>query len=696
MSARYAIGVDIGGTFTDCVVVDDEANITVAKSPTTPLDRAQGFFASIDGAAEKLGIAPSDLLGACDRIVHGTTTGTNAIVSREGAIVGLLTTDGFRDVMFMMKGGGRTAGLPPDQLLDVPSTYKPEPLVPKRLIAEVQERIDVDGDVLVPIDEDQARKAIEALADQGAEAIAVSTMWSVKNPAHEQRLVELAQEMLPDTFVTCGSELVSRVGEYERTTAAVMNAYIGPLMVEYVQAIETEAAARGFAGRVLFAQCAGGAITGDEAKRAPIRTVSSGPVAGIVSSQLLAARLGEPNVIAADMGGTTFDVSVIRDGVALERQLSVFQRYEVALPMLDVESIGAGGGSIAWIDGSGRLNVGPQSAGASPGPACYGQGGTEATTTDADIVLGLIDPNSFLSGRMALDPDLAEAAVGRLADQLGLGLLETAAGISRIVDSKMADLIRRMSVLRGFDPRHFACFAFGGGGPVHAAAVAAEAGIARVIVPLPEVAALWSALGAVASDVSHVYQDTTEFLLPASGDDVTAVFDQLERRALSTLDDEGFGDGDIELRRSVRMKFAMQVHDVEVPVRAGDLNDVDVKQIDQEFDEIYENLFGKGSGYRQGGVQISGFQVRVSAATPKPDFAVKTPDSAGSVSTSRDVYWAELRETVDTPVTRLTNQVLPGSIQGPHLLELPDTVIVIRPGQQGQFDEAGNFIIDVR
>jgi N-methylhydantoinase A len=696
MSARYAIGVDIGGTFTDCVVVDDEANITVAKSPTTPLDRAQGFFASIDGAAEKLGIAPSDLLGACDRIVHGTTTGTNAIVSREGAIVGLLTTDGFRDVMFMMKGGGRTAGLPPDQLLDVPSTYKPEPLVPKRLIAEVQERIDVDGDVLVPIDEDQARKAIEALADQGAEAIAVSTMWSVKNPAHEQRLVELAQEMLPDTFVTCGSELVSRVGEYERTTAAIMNAYIGPLMVEYVQAIETEAAARGFAGRVLFAQCAGGAITGDEAKRAPIRTVSSGPVAGIVSSQLLAARLGEPNVIAADMGGTTFDVSVIRDGVALERQLSVFQRYEVALPMLDVESIGAGGGSIAWIDGSGRLNVGPQSAGASPGPACYGQGGTEATTTDADIVLGLIDPNGFLSGRMALDPDLAEAAVGRLADQLGLGLLETAAGISRIVDSKMADLIRRMSVLRGFDPRHFACFAFGGGGPVHAAAVAAEAGIARVIVPLPEVAALWSALGAVASDVSHVYQDTTEFLLPASGDDVTAVFDQLERRALSTLDDEGFGDGDIELRRSVRMKFAMQVHDVEVPVRAGDLNDVDVKQIDQEFDEIYENLFGKGSGYRQGGVQISGFQVRVSAATPKPDFAVKTPDSAGSVSTSRDVYWAELRETVDTPVTRLTNQVLPGSIQGPHLLELPDTVIVIRPGQQGQFDEAGNFIIDVR
>ena len=547
----------------------------------------------------------------------------------------------------------------------------------------------------MPLDEDHARQAIEALADQGAEAIAISTLWSVKNPAHEERLVELVQDALPGTFVTRGSELVSRVGEYERTTATVMNAYIGPLMVEYVEAIETGAAERGFAGRVLFAQCAGGAITGEEAKRTPIRTVSSGPVAGIVSSELLAARLDEPNVIAADMGGTTFDVSVIRDGLALERQLSVFQRYEMALPMLDVESIGAGGGSIAWIDGSGRLNVGPQSAGASPGPACYGQGGTEATTTDADVVLGLIDPTTFLNGRMTLDRAKAEAAIAKLAEPLGMTMLETAAGISRIVDSKMADLIRRMSVLRGFDPRHFACFAFGGGGPVHAAAVAAEAGIGKVIVPLPEVAALWSALGAVASDVSHVYQDTSEFLLPASGADVTAVFNKLEAKAMATLEEEGFGDGDIELRRSVRMKFAMQVHTVEVPVGSGDLDDLAVKQIDQDFDEIYENLFGQGSGYRQGGVQISGFQIRVTSATPKPEFATKAKSDAGVERTSRSVYWSELRETVDTPVVRLTDQVLAESLAGPHLVELPDTVIVIRPGQSGEFDDAGNFIINI-
>lgn len=695
MSNSYAIGVDIGGTFTDCVVVDEAGNTTVAKTPTTPRDRSEGFFESIDRAAEKMGMASPDLLAASSRIVHGTTTGTNAIISREGAVVGLLTTQGHRDVMFLMKGGGRTAGLPPDQLLDVPSTHKPEALVPRHLIAEVRERIDVDGDVLVPLDENQAREAIENLADQGAESIAISTLWSVKNPVHEERLIELVEEVLPGTFVTSGSRLVSRVGEYERTTATVMNAYIGPLMVAYVQAIETGATERGFVGRVLFAQCAGGAITGEEAKKAPIRTLSSGPVAGIVSSELLASRLSEPNVIAADMGGTTFDVSVIRDGTALERQLSVFQRYEMALPMLDVESIGAGGGSIGWIDRSGRLNVGPQSAGASPGPACYGQGGREATTTDADVVLGLIDPDTFLHGRMKLDSAKAEAAVGHLAKQLNLGLVETAAGISRIVDSKMADLIRRMSVLRGFDPRHFSCFAFGGGGPVHAAAVASEAGIGKVIIPLPKVAALWSALGAVASDVSHVYQDTTEFLLPASGSDVTAVFDQLERQALSTIEAEGFNNGEIELRRSVRMKFAMQVHTVEVPVRGGDLNDSAIKKIDQDFDEIYENLFGKGSGYRQGGVQISGFQIRVTSATPKPEFATKVKDDTGVEHTSRLVYWSELAQTVDTPVVRLTDQVLSESLSGPYLVELPDTVIVIRPGQSGKFDETGNFVINI-
>ena len=528
----YVIGVDIGGTFTDCVVYAPDGTMTGAKAPTTPENRAQGFFDSIEVAAEKLDLPLRELLERSERVVHGTTAGTNAIVARDGAVTGLITTAGHGDIMFLMGGGGRTSGLAADQALHVPSTDKPEPLVPKRLIATVPERIDVDGDVVVQLDEDAAREAIRHLVqDEGAESLAISLMWSVQNPRHEQRIRELAAEVAPEVFVSCGSDLVNQVGEYERTTTAVMNAYIGPLMVRYIDSIEAGAAERGFPHRVLFAQCAGGAITGDEAKVAPIRTVQSGPVAGIVSSQMLARQIGTENVLLADMGGTTFDVSVIRHGSGLRRNVSTFQRYELALPMLDVESVGAGGGSIAWVDSSGRLNVGPRSAGAVPGPACYGNGGTEATVTDADVVLGVIDPDRFLSGRMEIKPELAEEAIGRLAERLELGLLETAAGINRIVDAKMADLVRRMSVLRGLDPRRFHLYAFGGGGPVHSPEVARQAGIAHVVVPLPAIAAMWSALGAAVADVTHVYQQPRSFALPVRAEQIEGIFGALESRA---------------------------------------------------------------------------------------------------------------------------------------------------------------------
>ena len=309
-------------------------------------------------------------------------------------------------------------------------------------------------------------------------------------------------------------------------------------------------------------------------------------------------------MIATDMGGTTFDVSVIRDGVPLQREVSILQRYELALPALDIESVGAGGGSVAWIDESGRLNVGPHSAGADPGPASYGRGGTETTVTDADVILGVIRPEAFLNGRMPLDAALAEEAIGRLAARLDLSTPETAAGINRIVDSRMADLIRRMSLMRGLDPRNFTCFAYGGGGPVHAAAVARETGIRKVVVPIPRVGALWSALGAATADVTHVYQEAETLTMPADPAKVSATFRRLEDRARTTLEDEGFGDRPIAMRRVVRMKFTAQVHDVEVPVGEGDLDEAAIAQLDEDFGRIYEELFGPGSGYREGGVQI--------------------------------------------------------------------------------------------
>lgn len=690
-----SIGVDIGGTFTDCIVAFDDGTIVGGKSPTTPHDRSLGFFSAIERVAEKLSLPVSELMIRCRRLVHGTTTGTNAIVSREGAEVGLLTTAGHGDALSMMRGSGRTAGLPADDLLNISETYKPQSLVPRHRVREIPERMDVDGEEIVPLDEDAVVAAARHLVADGVEAIAVSFLWSVKNPSHEQRAVELVQAALPEIFVTCGSGLVGTMGEYERTTTAVMNAYIGPLMLRYIDAIESGASQRGYTREVLFAQCGGGAITVSEARQAPIRTVQSGPVAGIIATERLAARIGEPNVLAADMGGTTFDVSVIRDGEPLERSTSLFERLELALPMFDVESIGAGGGSIAWLDETGRLNVGPRSAGADPGPACYGRG-EYATTTDADVVLGLIDPEKYLGGRMRIDPGRSAAAVGRLADQLGLGLHETAAGISRIVDARMADLIRRMSVMRGFDPRKFCCFAFGGGGPVHAAAVAREAGVARVIVPLPVTAALWSAVGAATADVVHVFQSPHTFEEPFDGKQLEEEFSRMEDQGLAQLLAEGFDHERIALSRRLRMKYAMQVHDVEVPVDAIEDSRAGVDGLVERFGVIYENLFGAGSGFREGGVAITGFQLRAIGRTEKGQFAaLNGGELADAAQGDRDVYWYENGKSSATPVWEIGyGQRIP-SLVGPALVQLPDSVVAIRPGQTAEMDALGNIIIHV-
>jgi N-methylhydantoinase A len=693
----YAIGVDIGGTFTDCVLLGPDGSLIGAKAPTTPHDRSEGFFAAIARAAEKAGLSERDLLSGASRLVHGTTTGTNAIVSRAGAKVGLLATAGHSDVMFLMRGGGRTAGLSPDEALQVYTTYKPDPLVPRNMIAEVTERVDVTGEVIVPLDEAGVREAIRYLVEeQHAEAIAISLLWSFRNQQHEHRLRELVKEIAPELFVCCASDIVTQLGEYERTTTAVMNAYIGPLMTQYIDLIEQGARERGFPGRVLFAQCAGGAITGEEARVNPIRTVQSGPVAGIVSSQMLCEQLGYTDVLLADMGGTTFDVSVIRNGQPLRRTTSLFQRYELALPMLDVESVGAGGGSLAWLDESGRLNVGPKSAGAYPGPACYGNGNATATITDADVELGFIDPATFLNGRMEIDAELSRAALAEAGSTLGLNSHAAAAGMNRLADAKMADLIRRMSVMRGLDPRRFAMLAFGGGGPVHATAVAREAGIGKVVIPLPHIAAMWSALGAAVSDVTHLYQRPSDLRLPTSADDLNAAFRALEDQAQQMFAADGFAGQPLTIVRTLRMKYAAQVFDVEVPMPNGELSPDDVAAIGERFGVIYEGLFGQGAGYAEAGVIITNVTVRATLETAKPLLprVDETSSSAVVERSYRPVYWAEEGVALETPVIRLRQGVVDDDVKGPALIELPDTVVVIHPGQTARFDGFGNLVVD--
>jgi len=685
----YAVGVDIGGTFTDCAIVGPDGAVRTGKVPTRPDDRARSFFEAIEEAAGKLALSLDGLLARCDRLVHGTTTGTNALITRSGARVGLLTTAGHGDAIRIMKGAGRLAGVSGERMLDLAGSGKPVQLVARHDVAEVVERVDFEGEVIVPLDEASVAAGLERL--DGVDALTVSLLWAVRNSAHERRIVELARERRPELFVTAASEVAAQVGEYERTMTGVINAYIGPLMAGYIESIEEAARRHGYPGRILYAQCAGGTITADEARRAPIRTVHSGPVMGTLGSAFLAERMGERDVIVTDMGGTSFDVSVIRGGAPDLREASVLERFEIALPMVYVDSIGAGGGSIAWLDEAGGLQVGPQSAGADPGPACYGKGGTEATVTDADVVLGIVDPDAFLHGEAPLDRAAAEAAVGRLAGRLGLDLHETAAGINRIVDSKMADLLRRMSVLRGLDPREFVCFAYGGMGPVHAGAVAREVGVRRVVVPLPHVAPVWSAFGATVADVVHIHQRPRRLRMPADPGELAAVFAELEAQGRELLHSEGFPPDRIELRRSLRLKYSAQVYDVEVPL--PDEDPFEAERIAADFARVYETLHGVGSGHPEGGSEITGFVVRARGLDAPP---VLTPPAVVAAEWgTRPVYWQELGGFADTPVLRLAEGRLDEELEGPLLLELPDTVVVLRPGQRGRFGELGSLVIDV-
>jgi N-methylhydantoinase A len=688
------IGVDIGGTFTDCAIVLPDGTAQPGKSPTTPDNRARGFFDSIEDAATGLGLSLDEALARCRLLVHGTTTGTNALIERRGAEVGLITTSGHGDVTLIMKAEGRLTGVDGAHIWDLPRGDKPEPVVPRALIREVDERIDYLGEVVVALDEAQVLAAADELVAAGVEAIAVSFLWSVRNSAHEDRAVQLITERHPQIFVTAASSVSSFVGEYERTMTGIINAYIGPLMKDYVERIEREAGRRGYAGRILYAQCAGGAITEAEAQVAPVRTVHSGPVSGLLGSAHVAAALGEPDLMVADMGGTSFDVSVIRGLTPDVRDVSLLERFEVSLPMVYVDTVGAGGGSIAWLDAAGGLQVGPHSAGAMPGPACYGNGGTEATVTDADVVLGVIDPDNFLHGKRKLDRAAAERAVSALGEQLGLSLEATAAGINQIIDAKMADLLRRMSILRGFDPREYAVFAYGGGGPVHVGAVAREVGVRKVIVPMLHMASAWSAYGATVADVIHVVQRWEQHRMPVDPNRMDRVLGDLEEQARGILAAEGFEGDRVAIDRSVRMKYTTQLHTIEVPISGEPLDEAAVEGIGQDFARLYDDLHGEGSGHQAGGVSLTGFVLRARGIVDRPRIA-RAPGATDVERTSRPVYWAEEGARVDTPVLRVSGGRLEGRLEGPMLVELPDTVVVIRPGQTATCDEYGNLVLTV-
>jgi N-methylhydantoinase A len=695
---NYVVGVDIGGTFTDCVVVDDEGKVTIGKALSTPADFSQGALDSAGDAARNLELKDADeLLSATRLFFHACTIGDNTLITRAGAKTGLILTKGFGDTLHMMRGK-IADGLTENEIAHRSALDKPEPFVPRKLVEEVPERIDYKGQELIRLDVQAAEQAIDRLVSKGVQSIAVCFLWSILNNSHEMQLAEILKKKYPKLFFTLSSDVAPYLGEYERSATTVFNAYIGPKISSYLQSLQRILHSKGLKREPLIMQAYGGVLGIEATCKNAVGIIESGPAAGVVGTRFLGEHIGEKSILATDMGGTTFKVSVVRDGVIERDYKPVILRYSILSTKIWVESIGAGGGSIAWIDpDTGLLKVGPQGAGASPGPVCYDLGGTEPTVSDADLVLGYINENYFLGGRMKLNrTKTIETIRGKIAKPLNMNEVEAASGIYRIANSHMSDLIRKATVEKGHDPRNFVLFAFGGAAPVHASRYAAELGIRQVVIPLT--ASVHGATGLISSDVVYEYGKSDHVVVPVEAGRVNENFSGLQERALSDLRAAGFEESDVSVNRSVDMRYRYQVHELNVPFPAGSeaITDKDMESLYTLFDELYEKAFGRGSGYREAGKEILTFRLTATGLLKKPDIKaerVQRSDGVHAIKGRRDVYFEEERQFVSTRVYDFT-KMQPGiEFAGPAIIETPVTTIVVNPKDRAVMDEYFNIRI---
>ena len=679
-----SIGIDIGGTFTDVVVMGDDGSVSTTKSPSTPGRLLEGLLAALTAAAEKEQTDLAALLGRIDRIAHGTTVATNAFIERSGARVALLTTRGFEDTMIMQRMMGMTAGLSPSELTDYSNRRVPDPIVPRSLIFGIRERIDYRGDVIAPLVEQDVHDAISRIKEAGIEAIAVSYLWSFKNSAHEKKTREILAGELPGVFLSVSHELAPRLGEYERTATTVINACLGPLVREYTGQLNR----RLRNNRLFLLDSSGGVMTADEAGRAPVRLLLSGPSGGVTAAKYMGRLCGHENIISFDMGGTSTDVAVIAAGQAGQRRETVAGKYHLLLPMLDVRAIGAGGGSIAGVEQGGYIYVGPESAGAEPGPACYGLGGERPTVTDADVVLGIIDPAGFLGGKLALDREKAQEAIKvHVADPLRLSIEEAAAGIKRIVDARMADLLRTVTIEQGHDAREFVLYAFGGAGPTHAPAFALDV-VEEVLIPASQ--SVFCAFGAVASDItlSAGRAEPKRYGRDGKGAvelaDMEDVFRSLEKQADESLEQQGVLPEQRRFRRVVEVRFIRQTKSLSVPFPGS------IEGLVKNFLDAYTKRYGAEAVPEKAGFEFVTYVVEAVGRLPRPDCA-RYPsagtDPSHAMKCSRPVYDMVERGFVDTPIYRGEALQNSNRIIGPAIIEYETTTVAIHAGQVGTIDE---------
>ena len=691
----YLVGIDIGGTFTDCAIVDGAGRLLTAKVPSTPQDFSQGMMDALQTGARALDLTLDDFCRDIAFLSHGTTVGTNTIIQKKGARVGLITTKGHEDAIHIMRGSRGYGGRDIRKVVHFPETSKPAPIVPKRLIRGVSERVDCFGEVVAPLNEAEAEAAIRELVAAGVQAIAICFLWSFRNPKHELRLRDLVRSLAPEVFVTCSVDIAPKWGEYERVTATALNAYLGPVMSGYLAKLDRTLTGLGYAHGLQIAQCGGGTVPVARAGEAPLLTLDSGPVAGVTASSFLGAAMGEKNIITTDMGGTSFDVSIIYDGKPAYAFTSNTDQYEYFLPKVDIQAIGAGGGSLAQAHPETRtLTVGPESAGAFPGPVCYGRGGTVATVTDAQLVLGYLDPDNFAGGRMRLDHAAAYAAIEKLGASIGMGAVECAAGICRIVELNMADIIRKVTVEKGYDPREFVLFAFGGAGPAHAGVFAAELGVKKVIVPQRKAASTWCAFGAAAADVLHIFEHSEILATPVRAAQLNANLDAIEQRARAMMAGEGIAPARQRFEFSLDVRHKGQINEVEVLIPWKRVPGDYEPRLRKLFVERYEKLYGRGSALAGAQLEIVVCRLRARALTPRPRLtqsrgATRTIPKA-AVLKPRTIWWRGLKK---TPVYDGEKLAAGNAIRGPAIVETADTTVVVHPGTTLRVDALDNFEI---
>ena len=683
---KYVVGVDIGGTFTDLVCVDEAGETTIVKTPSTPEDPSIAVLNALERAATELGLDYGSFLADITRICHGTTVSTNTVLTWSGAKVGLLTTKGFRDILGIRFG-----------IRETPYDYtvpKPRSLSRRYLRVPIEERIKWNGEELAPLNEDEVRAACGYLKQQGVDAVVVGFLWSFKNRAHEDRAVEICREELPGVYICSSCDIQPEIREYWRLSTAVLSAYVGPNLSSYIHNLVKSLDTAGFKGELLITQSNAGVISPEIAIEQAVRTVLSGPASAPAAAAYLASPMDMRNLLTVDMGGTSFDVCLIKDGQpATTLETAVGGVYHMRLPMIDVHTIGAGGGSIAWLDKMNVLHVGPKSAGSFPGPACYGRGGTEPTSTDADLILGYLNPEFFNGGEMLLDVSLAEKAIKeKIADPLEISVVEAAKAIRKIIDHNMSDAISTVSVERGEDPRKFTLVAAGGAGPVHVTDLANKLGIKQILVSRNS--SIFCAMGSIIADLRHDFVTSVVTKTNTADLDVlNNAYTEMRDMGDQYLSREGIAEIDRYYEKSLDIRYKGQFHEVELPLPKGPVNDAMRQYIVKEFHKKHEELYGYNDEVETEIINLRRACCAKVVAPERRSLPRSSPDSRKFAKGKREVHFEEEFGFVPTTIYD-GDQMLPGNIvEGPAIVEQKTTTVVVPPKGRLEVTSYGDYLL---